>query len=119
MKQHIFINAYKTLSKFENKELPLKTSYGLFKLKKALQIQWDFELKQEEEIFSKYHPIQSEDGGLVFDSPEDQQNFAAELSELLDMDVEEVPEKIDIVQSDDLVLSVADIEALDYFVNFK
>ena len=117
MKQHMFIDAYKVLQKFENKELPLDISFKFFKLKQMLTDQWNFQLERETLIFDKYHP-KREDNQLVFESSEEQNKFAEELSELANMDVDTSIEKLEINFGDKLELSVADIEALDAFVKF-
>lgn len=117
MKQQQIVDAYKTILKFEEKELPLKTSYQLFKLKKKLTTQWEFELDKEKEIMEKYHPTYNENR-LVFKSAEDQNGYANDMIELLSMEVDDI-EKTDIEFGEEFGISIADIEALDEFVNFK
>ena len=118
MKQQNIVNAYKVIKKYENEKLPLDISYGFFKLKKLLQSQWDFEVEREKSIFDKYEITQGDNGNLIFKSPEDQQNFAKDIAELLDMDCDWDEDKIKINFGDRLELPVVDIEALDDFVAF-
>ena len=70
MKQKDYINAYKVIQKYQDKELSLDVSYGLFKVKKLLQPQWDFQLERESAIFTKYSPEQNEEGNLKFKDEE-------------------------------------------------
>lgn len=117
MKQIKIINAYKVIQKYEQKELPLDIAYAFFKLKKELADQWNFQIEREQAIYDKYSP-KNEDGKLIFDSSESQRKFSEELGELLSMDVDWFEDKIKVDIGDRLMLSVADIEALDDFMTF-
>ena len=120
MKQQQILNAYKVIQKYSNDKLPLDISYAFFKLKKALQEQWEFELERERKIFDKYHPTQEEDGQLKFDNDEDMKNFSKELTELLDMEVDMYDfSKIKVDFGGRLDMPVVDIEALDDFITFE
>lgn len=118
MKQQQIVNAYKVIKKYENEKLPLDISYAFFKLKKLLQEQWDFEIQQEQSIFEKYHPTQDESGNLIFDTKEDETNFAKDIAELLNMDVIWDEEKFHIDFAGRLDMPMVDIEALDDFIAF-
>lgn len=118
MKQERFVNAYKVIQKYESEKMPLDISYGLFKVKKILQDQWDFEVSREEEIYNRYKPSSDEKGNFKFDSPEDQKNFVKELTDLLSMDIDMDIEKVKIKFDDRIEMSLADIEALDDFIEF-
>ena len=118
MKQQQIVNAYKVIKKYENETLPLDVSYGLFKLKKLLQPQWDFEVEREEAIFKKYNPQNDEMGNIIFNNHEDQVHFEESIRELLNMDVEWNNEKVSIPFNHSFNVSMSDIEALDDFVTF-
>ena len=118
MKQQKFVEAYKIIQKYENEKLPLDISYGFFKVKKLLQDQWDFEVSKETEIFNKYQPTTDENGVFNFKSAEDQTNFSKEFTDLLDMEVDWNSEKIKINFGDRIEMSLAEIEALNDFIEF-
>ena len=118
MKQEKYISAYKVIQKYENEKLPLDISYGLFKVKKILQDQWDFEVAKEQEIFDHYKPSVNDDGSFKFETTEDQIGFAKELSDLLSMKVDQDFDKVKIDFGDRVELSLTDIEALDDFIEF-
>lgn len=118
MKQQKIVDAYKVIQKHRNESLPLDISYGLFKLKKLLQPQWDFEIEQEQAIFQKYKPEQLESGEFKFASNEDRDNFAKEMADLLNMESDYDEDKIHIDFKDRLDLPLVDIEALDDFIEF-
>lgn len=118
MKQQDYINAYKVIQKYENEKLPLNVSYGLFKVKKLLQDQWDFEVSRETEIYEKYKVSINEDGTFKFETPEDREGFLKDFEELLGMEVVQPIEKIRFDFGDQIQMSVSDIEALSNFVEF-
>lgn len=118
MKQMIIANAYKTITKFDNEQLPLDISYKLYKVKKALQDQWDFQIKEEEKIFDKYHP-QVESGKYIFDTKEDEENFAKEIIALANLEIDLDFNKVSIGFGDRLKLSINEIDALNEFIDFE
>ena len=118
MKQQEYISAYKVIQKYENEKLPLDIAYGLFKVKKILQDQWDFEVARELEIFDLYNPEASEENTFTFKSVEDQKNFTKDFSELLNMEVDKAFEKVKIDFGTRIEMSVADIEVLSNFIEF-
>lgn len=118
MKQQEYVNAYKVIQKYEEEKLPLDIAYGLFKVKKLLQDQWDFEVAKEQEIFERYKPKTSETGMFTFASDEDQKHFTEEFTELLGMEIDNQFDKVKIDFGDRIEMSVADIEMLSGFVEF-
>jgi hypothetical protein len=46
MKQFKVIRAYKALTKLGQQDLPIKLAFDLFKIKQALQPQWDFQVDE-------------------------------------------------------------------------
>lgn len=118
MKQQEYINAYKVIQKFENEKLPLDISFGLFKVKKLLQDQWDFQVSREKEIFELYNPKVTEEGTFVFKSKDDEKGFTEDFTELMNMDVDKTIDKIHIDFGSRIEMSISDIEALSSFVEF-
>ena len=119
MKQSDIIKAYKTIQKYEHEKLPLNTSYALYRIKKQLEDQWNFQVERETTIFEKYKPEIKENGNFIFKTPEDTQNFAKDIQELADMDIDIDIRKSTISFEDNVQMSVEDISALEEFVIFK
>lgn len=124
MKQKDIIKAYKAIEKYEQKPIPLKASYALFKTKKLIQDQIDFQNKEEREIYKKYKPTPQEDGSLKFDSQEKAVEFAkefdAKIKEIIDIDVDLGEFKKFKIPVDQIIdISVEDIEALEPFIDFE
>lgn len=123
MKQGDIIKAYHVLEKYEQKDLPLKVSYALFKVKSKIKDQVEFQLEKEQELYKKYKPIPQEDGSLKFESEEVAKKFAMEftkrIDELADIDVDIDNKKKSRISLDQLVdMSMEDIECLEPFIEF-
>lgn len=118
MKQNQFVKAYLTVQSHENDKLPLNVSYAFYKLKKNLQTQWDFQVEKEREIMEKYHPTTNEQGMYQFESDEARSNFGKELTDLAQLEVPMDFDKVHIDMNSEINFSVAEIEALDEFVEF-
>lgn len=117
MKQFKVIKAYKALTKLGQQDLPIKLAFDLFKIKQALQPQWDFQVDEENKLTTsaKVNP----DGTVSFDSPEAADAFRQKLKDLSDIDVDLkiTPARIPL-SIPGLTLSMDDIDALDCFVQF-
>ena len=117
MKQFKVIKAYKALTKLGQQDLPIKLAFDLFKIKQALQPQWDFQVDEENKLTTsaKFNP----DGTVSFDSPEAADAFRQKLKDLSDIDVDLKITPVRIPLSiPGLTLSMDDIDALDCFVQF-
>ena len=117
MKQFKIIKAYKALTKLGQQDLPIRLAFDLFKIKQALQPQWDFQLDEENKLAASAKV--SADGSVTFDSPEAAEAFRQKLKELSDIDVDLkiTPARIPL-SIPGLTLSMDDIDALDCFVQF-
>ena len=117
MKQFKVIKAYKALTKLGQQDLPIKLAFDLFKIKQALQPQWDFQLDEENKLAANAKV--NADGSVTFDSPETAEAFRQKLKELSDIDVDLkiTPARIPL-SIPGLTLSMDDIDALDCFVQF-
>ena len=117
MKQFRIIKAYKALTKLGQQDLPIRLAFDLFKIKQALQPQWDFQLDEENKLAASAKV--SADGSVTFDSPEAAEAFRQKLKELSDIDVDLkiTPARIPL-SIPGLTLSMDDIDALDCFVQF-
>lgn len=116
MTQEQIVKAYKTIQKYETRELPLDISLAFFKLKKALTDQWEFQLNEEQKIFEKYPAKQNESGSLTFETTEAQEGFAKAIQELSEVESMEDFKKIPVEIGDRMNLSINDLEALDEFM---
>ena len=117
MKQSAIIKAYKSLGKLGQQDLPIKLAFDLFKIKQALQPQWDFQLDEENKLTASAKV--NADGSVTFDTPEAAEMFRQKLKDLSDIDVDLkiTPARIPL-SIPGLTLSMDDIDALDCFVQF-
>ena len=117
MKQFKVIKAYKALTKLGQQDLPIKLAFDLFKIKQALQPQWDFQLDEENKLAANAKV--NADGSVTFDSPEAAEAFRQKLKELSDIDVDLKVKPVQIpISIPGLTLSMDDVDALDCFVQF-
>lgn len=117
MKQAAIIKAYRAINKLGRQDLPIKLAFDLFKIKQALQPQWDFQVDEENKL--AVNAKVNADGSVTFDSPEAAEAFRQKLKELSDIDVDLkiTPARIPL-SIPGLTLSMDDIDALDCFVQF-
>lgn len=117
MKQFRIIKAYKALTKLGQQDLPIRLAFDLFKIKQALQPQWDFQLDEENKLTASAKV--NADGSVTFDTPEAAEMFRQKLKDLSDIDVDLKVTPVRIPLSiPGLTLSMDDIDALDCFVQF-
>ena len=108
--------AVPALSKLSAESLSLRLAYALKKNISALQKEADFFAEQRQKIFEKYGDAQK-DGTFTFD--EDAEKKASdELEALLDMEVTPEFEALEIPVTENLRLSVHDLDALAPFIHF-
>lgn len=123
MKHSDIIKAYMVLNKMSSNEIPLSISYKLFKVKKMLQPQWDFQKERMDSVIEKYNPQRLPDGSLKFKNKKEGEKCAEELSkmmeEIADMEIDFANAKRPQIQLDtNINLSIADIDALSPFIEF-
>ena len=117
MKQFRIIKAYKALIKLGQQDLPIKLAFDLFKIKQALQPQWDFQVDEEAKLTTGTKV--NADGSVTFESPEAAAAFRQRLKELSDIDVDLKIKPVQIpLSTPGLTLSMDDVDALDCFVQF-
>ena len=117
MKQFRIIKAYKALIKLGQQDLPIKLAFDLFKIKQALQPQWDFQVDEEAKLTTGTKV--NADGSVTFESPEAAAAFRQRLKELSDIDVDMKIKPVQIpLSTPGLTLSMDDVDALDCFVQF-
>lgn len=123
MKHSEVINAYIVLERLSSGEMPLSVSYKLFKTKKLLQPQWDFQKERIDTIMNRYAPQKLMDGSVKFRNKKEGEKCASELNEMINeignMDVEFADlKKPTISLNTDINLSIDDIDALSPFIDF-
>lgn len=116
IKLKAIILAIPALSKVIAGNLSLRIAYRMKQNVAALQKEADFFSEQRQKIFEKYG-VQNDDGSYTF-SEENEPKAAVELNELLDLEVSPEVEVMDIPISENLRLSVNDIELLTPFIHF-
>lgn len=117
MKQFKVIKAYKALIKLGQQDLPIKLAFDLFKIKKALQPQWDFQADEEAKMTTGAKV--NADGSVTFETQGAADAFRQRLRELSDIDVDLKIKPVQIPLSlPGLTLSMDDVDALDCFVQF-
>ena len=118
------IRAYMAIANMSNDKIPLSISYKLFKVKKMLQPQWDFQNERTNAIIKKYKPTQLFNGGLKFKSKAEGEKFAKEVNDMIaeigEMDIDFAEIKKPVISLDtNINMSVDDIDALSDFIEFK
>lgn len=103
MRIYDVINAIPPLQKLVREDLPLRTAYRLSKMVRKVNEELDFFREKEAELKSAHE----------YAIP------ANEYNELLHLDIDWDEPKIEIPLDDSITLSVADIEALTPFIEFK
>lgn len=119
MKHGTAIKAYKILHELGRTKMPAETAYKLFKLRKALQPEFDFQVEQEQKCAEIHNAVIDEKGMYRADNPEDMKAFVSDLKDLAKMDCKLEIEPVEIAVDENLKLSPDDMEALEAFVIFK
>ena len=108
--------AVPSLSKIAAGNLSLRLAYQLKKNISALQKEVDFFAEQRQKIFEKYGTAK-DDGTYDFEG-ENEQKTIAELDELLDLEVSPEVEPLGIPITENLCISVNDMDLLMPFIHF-
>ncbi len=123
MKHEKIINAYMALERMSGTEIPLSISYKLFKIKKMLQPQWDFQRERIDAVIQKYKTQTNMDGSISIQNDEDKEKCVTELNDMIkeinDMDVDlNYVDKQEISLDTNIKMTISDIDALSDFINF-
>lgn len=117
MTQKQIVGAYRALEHLSRQALPIKTAYAMHKMRGKLKPLWDFQVEQEQKLLEELKPTPDGDD-LVFASPEDSKRWLDLLKDLAEIETDIKVDPIDVVMTDDMKVSMVDIEALDGFINF-
>lgn len=124
MKQKDIISAYKAVAAFTQREkeahkASLRMNHAIFKTRKLLEAQHQFQLESEQNIYNEFSPKQLEGNLLDFGTPQKKNEFFARLKELEEMDVDLGPfEKPVVSLGEEVSLDPDEIAALDPFIEF-
>lgn len=103
MKAYNLVDAVQALNKLVREDLPLRTAYRLSKMVRRVNEELDFFKAKETELKAKHE----------YKVP------VSEYNELLNLEIDWDEPKIEIPLDENISLSVADIEALTPFIEFK
>ena len=113
----------KAIDKYTGKELPMKLGFELYQLRSRLNVYWEFQTQKEREVISRYRYSITPDGGVKFDSGEDEKKFLAEYNavcrELGDEEVdlgEFTKQTVHLLEG--VNMAIEDIAALSEFADF-
>lgn len=120
MKNITIINAYIALMKIGKLDLPIDSSFDIFKLRKALKTVFDFYNEQEQKIIENNGGVYQNDGTFIFKTKELAEEVFKKIQELKshEAEVEYEPVTININTIQGGLLSPDDIDAVDGFVIF-
>lgn len=114
-------NAYQIVEEMRNSNetYPLRVSDALFRVKKALQDQWDFQQEEIQKLYDRLKP-EAEGDKLHFADTKDAQEFADKINELSTMEVELefTKPKIRISLAETAGFTLTQREVLDVFIDF-
>lgn len=116
MKQSKIIAAYKALQTFSDAKLPTIIAYKLYKLKKALEPQYEFQGEQEQVIVEDTGAQVKPDGTVTFKDKQTQADFFVKMKELANMEVDLDIQPIELSIDDLPRVSVNDLESLSDFI---
>ncbi len=121
MKQYQINNAYNTLRKLANMPLPMKEAYDMYRLLKALDVPYQFEIEKERELFNQCGGVADENGNVRFPDRASEQKFRMGLQELGEMDpkVEFTPVALSLDKLSEQEMTPIEIASLDGFVRFE
>ena len=120
MKQNKIVEAYKIIKNMNGEKFPLPIAYKLYKLRKELEPQVDFQYEQEKNLVDEFGGVVQENGSINFGNPENARKFVEKYNELGEMETDIEIEPVVINMRDvNIELSPNDIEKLDGFIAFE
>lgn len=111
--------AFTTLSRMSQKTLPSFAAYKLFKLKKALAPVVEFQTEQEVKLVEEIGGEISDKGAISFTEQAQREEFFQKHKELEELPCDVATEKIVMHMKELPDLSMADMDALDDFIEWK
>lgn len=124
MKQKNIIMAYKAINNFNQNEknkknASVRITHDLFIIKKLLDPHWQYQVEREQELAAETEAEMQKNGFLKFPSAEKEKLFFDKLTEISELDVDLGDfAKVRINLSEDIVIPMEDMEALEPFAEF-
>ena len=112
------VSAFSTLARLSQKPMPSFAAYKLFRLKKALAPVVEFQSEQEVKIVEELGGTVSETGAITIDD-KGRQEYIKRHKELEEMTCDIDTEKISMFMKELPELTMADLESLDAFIDWK
>lgn len=113
------VSAYTSLTIIARKPMPSFAAYKLFRLKKKLKDTVEFQTEQEESIVKEMGGEVMENGSVLFDDKGKYTEFKKRQTELDEMECDVETEKISMYMKELPELSIADLENLEPFIDWK
>ena len=113
------VTAFMALANMSRKPLNSFTAYKLFRLKKKLSSIVEFQREQEIKIVEEVGGSLSETGEVQFKDKEARAKFVEKQRELGELECEVEGEKISMMPKELPEVSLADMEALEEFIDWK
>lgn len=120
MMQSKTVRAYQALNKLASLPMPAQTAHALYKLRKALEPQWEFQAEREQAIVGSLGAKVAPDGTVEFRQPADRVKFAEQMAALAKMDVDVPFARVSVRLADlSAPLTMDDLAALEEFVEVE
>lgn len=121
MEQYKIINAYKALTTLGSANIPLKTAYKIFMLKKKIEPIFIFRMEKEKALLSELHGTVDENGTIHFNEMADAVKFRNAVDELneLEAEIDFEPISVSLEQMSGINMKPNDIEKLEGFIEFE
>lgn len=115
------VGAKRAVDEISRMQFPLRIAYNLFKLKKKLDMLFEFEVDQEKKTVEKYGGVINADGSIKFPDKATTEIFGNAMTKLLQTEIDEEVEPVVINTDDagDISITPDLIWKLDGFVNFE
>ena len=119
MKQGKIIEAYRVIKNMAQESFPLPVAYSLYKIRKAMEPQADFQIEREKSLIEEFNGHPGENGMINFGESEVAKKFLEKIKELEEMEVEFDFEPVHIPLTENINITPNDIDKLDGFVIFE
>ena len=113
------ISAFITLMEMSKKPMTGQAAFKLFKLKKKLRDIVDFQTEQEQKLAEELGGTITENGKIEFTDPSLYPEFKRRHKELEDLECEIETEKISMTMKELPDMSIAEMDALDEFIDWR
>lgn len=113
------INAYSVIAVMARKQMNSLAAYKLFKLKKALSDIVEFQAEQERKFVGEHGGSISETGRVTFEDKAKEAEYNKAYKELQNMECDVQIEKATMCLVDIPEITIAEIEVLDPFIEWK